>query len=155
MDKKSLDRFFMMMFLIIGVLLFGISANTFDKLSRTCTASVVYDSVLGVLVIGGILITMAVAYFFCADKNLCYNSQNTEGSESLSQFYLIASFLFSFLITVLLLAAGSKLSSKPECNTPGVKTNIWFMFSLSLVCLLLSGFGLYSIFKKKELLLKN
>jgi hypothetical protein len=152
MERKTIDRFFMLLFLVMGILLFGISANTFDKMDSKCTTPVVYNGITTVMVVGAIMVTLSVSYFFCSGKNQCYT---TNDAEDVTEFYLLVSSGLSLMITIILLAVGIKLKSAPSCNTNGVGTNVWFMFALSLLSFLISAGGAAYILQNREILLKN
>jgi len=149
MEKQTIDRIFMVFALVIGALLFGISANSYTVIDSSCTAPIIQDGLLIVMVIGAVLATLAVSYGFCTWKGgNCYSGQ---ASDNTSEFYMSVSAGLSAMLTILLLVMGIKLSELPECNSSKLKTNIWFMFSLCFVVTIISGGGVNYMMRDKKI----
>lgn len=153
MEKKTVDRFFMLMAAIVGILLFSLSAYSFTKMNEACNTSVIYNGMSAVMVIGAVLVTISVLYLYCSKwGGTCDRDDN---SNNVSEFYMSITSGISLILVILLGVMGAKLTKTPECigkastssqndkeNGTWLTVAIWFMFSLCFVGLVLSGLGL-------------
>lgn len=151
MEKRTVDRIFMIFALIIGLLLFGISANSFSVMNNNCTSAIIQDGFLIVMVIGAIMATLAISYGFCVWRGgACYSGQ---ASDNASEFYMSVFASLASVLAILLLTMGIKLSELPECtagsNGNKLKVNIWFMFALCVVIAGVSGMGVNYMMRDK------
>ena len=155
-EKKVIDQLFMILFGVFGAMLFGVSANSFNVMKNTCTAPIIYNGMVTVMILGACLLTVALAYFFCNWKGgQCYSGEKAVG---VSEFYLGIAGVFSLIMSILLAVMGSKLKDYPDCVASGVnlRVNIWFMFTLCfalfIACSTATG---YIITKRQELVLAS
>lgn len=151
LEKKSVDQIFMVLFGVIGIILFGLSANSFDQMSSSCTTPIIYDGMVTVLIMGAVLVTMAIGYLFCNWMGgECYNK---EGADGVSEIYIGVSCGLSLILTLLLLVMGVKLGQSTDCASTALKTNIWFMFVMCLILFLATASTLgYINFQKDKLI---
>lgn len=149
-EKKTIDQIFITLYGVVGFILFAVSANSFSRMNVSCTNPFIYNGMVGILVFGGILMTVALSYMFCNWRGGdCYNGEHAEG---VSELYLGMGIIFSLILTMLLLALGVKLKDSPDCmkNGSGLRVNIWFMFTLCLILFVCSATASGYIIQRKE-----
>lgn len=146
----------MFVFGLLGFFLFIVTANSFSVMKKECTAPLIYDGMLGIMVIGAILTTMALSYMVCnASSKACYEVETS--SLYISDFYLGISSVLMLILCILTLTMGLNIKNYPSCieQQPKLKTNIWFIFGTCLVLLLGSGSVIgYNIYEKDFLIKK-
>lgn len=149
LPKKTVDRMAMILFVLIGLLLFIFSSTSFSKLPSGCTDKAVHDGLTLAMVIGAVLITVGLAYAACNRSSICYGENITVAGVD---FYLFLAGAISLILTVALGIVLGKLNRSSNCsnfsgddlsNIGKVKINVGFMLALSLVALIASGFGIY------------
>lgn len=149
LPKKTVDRMAMILFVLIGLLLFILSSMSFSKLPSGCTDKAVHDGLTLSMVIGAVLITVSISYVACNRSSICYGENvKVAGMD----FYFLLSGTISLILTVSMGVVLGKLNHSSTCsnfsdddlsNISKVKVNVGFMFALSLLALLGSGFGIY------------
>lgn len=137
-NREFVDRIGMIMCIIIGFMLFVISATAFNDIPNNCTSNIVRDGFTVILVLSVILITSGITYFICTRYNKCY-----EGGEKTdrSDFYIYMMSGLSLIMTVLSVVVAVEV--KGDCANDSLKFKAWLSFGLSFVILLFSGGASY------------
>ena len=140
---KTVDRIFMVLFFIVGIMLFVMVSMSINKISKKCTSHLIKYGLTVMLVMATVLITSAISYSICSSgaKQLQVNRAN---------FYLILSFCVSLpmaILTVIMIASlkKNKCAYTPDEEEDGktLRFNLWFMFGLYVLISLLSGGATY------------
>lgn len=154
-EKKTIDQIFMVLYGVVGIILFGVSANSFSVMNVSCTNPFIYNGLVSILVLGGILTTVALAYMFCNWRGGdCYSGQH---ATNVSEVYLGLGVLLSLFLSLLLLALGVKLKDSKDCmkNGNALRVNIWFMFSMCFLLFLVTSTASGYILSQKEKFLSS
>jgi hypothetical protein len=154
MKKRVVDGVFVILFGVVGLILFSMTTMCFSKISEKCTSSLLTEGLTFLLVLSAILVTLALSYMFCNWRggNCYFDEGNTESSE----FYLYVSAFLSGGIAIILATIGGTLKGpcagvsepldpKEKKNGDDLRFIIWFMFGLCMILLMLSMAGLWYI----------
>lgn len=154
--SQTVDRIFMILFFVTGLIIFAICESSFNYINEKCTDSAIQDGLTAIATISAVMMTMALSYFICGWKGNCYS----EGQlDSKNEVYLITFGIISLTLFLTLLVVGIKISKSSVCKGTAVGTsfedgkqlevNVWSMFSFATLMLISSGFGIFYMFTKK------
>lgn len=152
--KKIIDRIFMIIFVVLGFLLFVIAAMLFNKLSDRCQSQFYRTGLMIVMVAGASLFTIGFVYAWCNYRGECYIVDG-EDSEA-GKFYLSVCGIISICLTILLGVMGGELEKDSVCGgtdsqaSPSEKSNgkvlkffTWALFGICFISSSLSISALY------------
>lgn len=158
--KKSwMDTIFVLIILIFGIIIFFVAATSIGKLSDRCRSNVIRDGFVIICAIGLILITLALAYFFCTRYGgECYLINTAD--RKLGELYLGVCSTIAFCLMVLTALMGYELQKNSPCSGSDdqassseksdgrdIKFGIWFIFAISTILFIASGIGVgYSVY---------
>lgn len=150
MQRKTIDRLFMILFGVVGLCLFVIMSNNIKNISKKCTSNFIRDGLMIVMVLAGSMLTLAMSYGFCAFKGNCYGeNEQTDTTE----FYLtISATLSGFLIALLSsirhqldgVCIGDYVGASKQETTNGKDLKFAVTFALS-ICVVTFGISLAGI----------
>lgn len=148
-QQKIIDYVFVTVFVIIGFIMLIMASISYSDIAPNCTNGLIYDGTLVILILGLIFITMGGCYIYCIVSRKCYETEERD----FSKFYLSVGFVISFGMMMLTGLMGVQLNKEPQCIYTDPETgkeygkklkfNIWFLFALSIVGCISSGFGFY------------
>jgi hypothetical protein len=155
-SRQVSDRIFAAYTFVVGLLIFIVATISFNKISDDCTTKMVRDCLTVILVLGAIMVTIALSYVFCnIFKSDCYVERK---ETSLTDIYMSITGVISFGISILIIVTFIKLkhsdnkacmgeqpnaSDSDKKNAKTLVFNLWFIFGLSTLSMLMTLVGLY------------
>lgn len=152
--KKIIDRIFMIIFVVLGFLLFVISAMLFSKLSDRCQSRFYRAGLMIVMVAGASLFTIGFVYAWCNYRGECYivDGENSDAGK----FYLSVCGVISVCLTLLLGVMGGELEKDSVCGgddsgaSPSEKSDgkvlKFFTWALFGVCFISSALSISALY---------
>ena len=158
--KKVVDTIFVSAIGIIGVIFLIISFMNFGNINKKCYQPIIYNGMLGIMTIGGILVTISLVYYVCVhtgNRN-CYTSDGLD--EGSSRTYLVLGLFVTVILFGLLFTMLNALTSDLECsgtkststyeelkNAKKLEASLWFLISISGASFVCTIWGLFYIYK--------
>lgn len=144
MKKKTVDRIFIFLYFVMGILNLILSIDCISRLKEKCDSNIVRDGLTAIMVVSCILITVGISYFFCNWRGgECYE-KNTEDSSS--KVYMGLSTFISLAQAVTLILVITQIrGSCYEKTEDGKKLrfNLWAMLILNIIVLGGSSWGVW------------
>lgn len=145
LKKSTLDTIFILIFSVLGIILFFVSAIAIGKISDRCRSNVLRDGFVATMTLGAILVTLGLTYFVCNWKGgNCYLFDHPRSD--LTEFYLGIGAGICLCLMIVTAVMGYELKQNDACsgsdsqassdeksNGKQLKFGIWFMFAISAI----------------------
>jgi len=158
MGRKSTDTRFMVLFAVIGLIVFIMSTAAHSNVPKNCSSNIIRDGLTTVTIVSAILLTIGISYIICnfglpfgSSGHDCYPKKKGDNQDTAGEFYLSICAFISLSMSILLMVMGINLSKKSDCGDDKdgkgrkLKFYVWSMFALYMIVFILSIVGLWYI----------